>query len=862
MDSSEYELVRNMTLLFFFEKLMDKGGPRTLHDLSCQFGAKGFTKEMRQIAGGSQSGLKKFLAQYPALFSIDGDHVYVNSFTSVNNENDYKGGIKYVSGKRDYAQEAVQYFCNKLMQYGVGTEVPIKSLLGHRSQASPEVRHISGQHAREFRDFLCRYPEAFVVKDDCVILKEYEDKEPQPFCELEQIKVDPEVTSSLLSFFTQCIEVKGPMLVDQLFHNVASRFPNEEWSCIFKTPQDLSTFLKMHSDAFHVQSNLVTLVSPRSSSLCADSSVNVNQISEDVSQRHNKIGSGIVNSQSSQISTTIPLTTPVNNNQCSNSSQTGLQSNVNIQNQSLKQRVNSVVMKTLADNTEKDRSYAATTLSGEGVAAGGENRKIKVLQSTRVIASVKESLQIVDKILCRAKSGKKVAISFDCEGVNLGVKGQLTLFQIGTCSGQAYIFDLVTCPKLVKAGGLQCLLESEDVTKVIHDCRNDSVNLYNQYGITLRNIFDTQAAHAILQLQELGKPVHKVKNVSLNALCELYDAPINPMKDQLKNVYRRDQRYWARRPLSRDMMIYAAADVLSLVPQVYEAMVNLIRPEYESLLHELFEEQIFMHIRPNDVKQRKKQRKVEIEVADLRQKLANVQSKSIVLSNREIRLLRYLDLTEEEKEKLKGSHKVARKLEKLENAGQDRDAKSDDDEDDDDDDEGCNGEEYPSLDSFNSGKTSPSENSLSGGVISPRTPTSEPPSLTESMQLMDEILSDGNMDRFEKLDRLESILSAATCAVISSANNSHQVNAGSSVSNISKDAGNSCCRCNCHNKNPSVGNSNISNTKTYDISNVMSLDVACQTLSTGDIVITRIFFTEEEKEREKTLTSSPKREFS
>jgi exonuclease 3'-5' domain-containing protein 1 len=36
-------------------------------------------------------------------------------------------------------------------------------------------------------------------------------------------------------------------------------------------------------------------------------------------------------------------------------------------------------------------------------------------------------------------------------------------------------------------------------------------------------------------------------------------------------------------------------------------------------------------------------------------------------------------------------------------------------------------------------------------------------------------------------------------------------------------------------------------------------DVACQTLSTGDIVITRIFFIEEEKEREKTLTSSPKR---
>ena len=44
---------------------------------------------------------------------------------------------------------------------------------------------------------------------------------------------------------------------------------------------------------------------------------------------------------------------------------------------------------------------------------------------------------------------------------------------------------------------------------------------------------NVQAAHAVLQLQDTGKPVYKVKNVSLNALCELYNAPINPMKEQV-----------------------------------------------------------------------------------------------------------------------------------------------------------------------------------------------------------------------------------------------------------------------------------------------------------------------------------------
>jgi len=797
MDSSEYELVRNMTLLFFFERLMDKGGPRTLHDLSCQFGAKGFTKEMRQIAGGSQSGLKKFLAQYPSLFIVEGDYVYINAFSASTEVEDQSS--RPIIGKRDYVQEAVEYFSSKLQQYGVGTEVPIKSLLGHRSQASPEVRHISGQHVREFRDFLCKYPEAFVVNEDSVILKEYEGKEPQPFKELESVTLDATNNFRLLDFFKKCIEMKGPTLVEQLFHHVTSFFPQEVWSGMFKTSQDLMTFLKMHSNMFIVQSNLVSL-----------------------------------NPQSKQVETKIPSKTQLDNNKTVGFenhnniiNQNVTQSNIKLipldseapvveksvtniatpHNQSLKQRINSLVMKTLADNTEKDRSLAASSVNNGLGANNGDNWKNKIVQSTRVIASVKESLQIIDDIMKKTNA----AISFDCEGINLGVKGQLTLFQIGLSSGQAFIFDLITCPSLVTAGGLQKLLESESVIKVIHDCRNDSVNLYNQFGITLRNVFDTQAAHAVLQLQQTGKPVYKVKNISLNALCELYEAPVNPVKEQLKNVYRRDQKYWARRPVTREMMTFAAADVLSLVPHVYNAMLKQIEPDFDGLLSELCEEQVYMHIRPAEVKQRKKQRKVESEVSDLRNKLSSSSQtgRNIVLSNREIRLLRYLELSEEEKEKLKGSYKVARKLEKLE--GRLRDGEGDD----------C---EYPSLDSCNSGKSTPSDNSLSGEALSP---TSEPRSLTESMQQMDDILSDTNMDRLDKMDRLEALLTAAMSGLGGGGNGGTE-------------GGNIHCNCRCHEKMVTTG------------------ELSSQTLSTGDIVITKIFFNEEDKGKERTITCSPK----
>lgn len=47
-----------------------------------------------------------------------------------------------------------------------------------------------------------------------------------------------------------------------------------------------------------------------------------------------------------------------------------------------------------------------------------------------------------------------------------------------------------------------------------------------------------------------------------------------------------------------------------------------------------------MLVHPSEVKMRKKQRKVSNEVADLKQKLS-LSMKNVVLSNREIRLLRY-----------------------------------------------------------------------------------------------------------------------------------------------------------------------------------------------------------------------------
>jgi exonuclease 3'-5' domain-containing protein 1 len=185
---------------------------------------------------------------------------------------------------------------------------------------------------------------------------------------------------------------------------------------MFKTPQDLSTFLKMHSDVFHVQSNLVTLISaaPQTSPLISAAP-----------------GTSPTKSRSkanNQTSTNPQLCSPSHQNNSSNNNNViSLSSNVislsnvnnnaehqsvclpppatSLQNQTLKQRINSLVMKTIAHNTERDRSYAAASLANSistaGGATGSDAWKAKVLQNTKVIISVLDSLKVSEALFSK-----------------------------------------------------------------------------------------------------------------------------------------------------------------------------------------------------------------------------------------------------------------------------------------------------------------------------------------------------------------------------------------------------------------------------------------------------------------------------
>ena len=69
---------------------------------------------------------------------------------------------------------------------------------------------------------------------------------------------------------------------------------------------------------------------------------------------------------------------------------------------------------------------------------------------------------------------------------------------------------------------------------------------------------------------------------------------------------------------------------------------RLLQASSLPLFDTLCEEQLKMHVDPDVVKEQKTRRKIDLEVKDIREKLSKATNgKNVVLSNREIRLLRF-----------------------------------------------------------------------------------------------------------------------------------------------------------------------------------------------------------------------------
>lgn len=479
-----------MALLFFMDHLMQKNGRRTIHDLSCQFGARGFSEEMRNAVGTTQEGLTEFLQQHPSLFTLEGDQVILNGFGDITAKNNPL--LQSASRNRDFEKEAVDFFVMKLTKFG--PELQIKSLLGHRSQAAPEVRLVSGRHLKEFCEFLQSQTEHFVVEGDRVRLKNM----PEP--DENAIELDDEgkplagvkAKQAAVEYLKSVLEQNEdqPIPLDVFYQRFCQRFSHSIRQDVATNPKELLQFLKLNRGLFFIRSNKVTLVK--------------NRLAEDGSENGSEEGD--------------------------------LESNNN------------------------------------SVFPLDQNALARI----HFVKSLKPAQELVGKLCQDIQNQERKVVGLDFKTVTVGVDGELFLsLCVVATQLQIGVFDLASSDVIIMESGLKDILESNTVTKVIHDARRVGSLLAHKYAVHMVNIFDTQVAHSILQHDKFGKPLHDLRSISFINLQRVYYPQSILMSDVTPRKLSQSPN-WGIRPMNDELLLSCVEEAHCLLSALHQSLSNLI----------------------------------------------------------------------------------------------------------------------------------------------------------------------------------------------------------------------------------------------------------------------------------------------
>ena len=225
----------------------------------------------------------------------------------------------------------------------------------------------------------------------------------------------------------------------------------------------------------------------------------------------------------------------------------------------------------------------------------------KVRGRIKVVTCENECKSITEELL------KSKAISVDLEAIQKSPG----LVQVGDASSSnIFLFRTGINAKLFTNGGLKNLLESPNVTKVFHAAVMDCMSL-QKAGIYVDPLFDTSVAHAVIQFQNHGLPYTSA--IGLNNLCEFYAVPTNPLKDSHKGYFwaHMEKKFYKKDTLPDDLILYSAYDVVPIL-DLYDILRNLIRPDFESLFHEMIHDMLIRPIDENLANTRRKERRAEL----------------------------------------------------------------------------------------------------------------------------------------------------------------------------------------------------------------------------------------------------------
>lgn len=151
---------------------------------------------------------------------------------------------------------------------------------------------------------------------------------------------------------------------------------------------------------------------------------------------------------------------------------------------------------------------------------------------------------------------KIIALDTEFERYNT-YRPVLSLVQVKEDNSDAIIYDVLNKQNKIDLSYLQSLLRDKSIVKIIHSCRQDMEAIYCQFGITMKNIFDTQIAYKIL---------HKENEIGYASLVKHY-CNIEIMKEK-----RLQKSHWLKRPLTQEQIFYAKQDV-EYLHNIYDKMI-------------------------------------------------------------------------------------------------------------------------------------------------------------------------------------------------------------------------------------------------------------------------------------------------
>ena len=152
------------------------------------------------------------------------------------------------------------------------------------------------------------------------------------------------------------------------------------------------------------------------------------------------------------------------------------------------------------------------------------------------------------------------SIAVDLEGDNLGRCGKISLVQIA-CDANTYILDAVTLGGALE-NEMRDLFTDRDIKKLMFDCRADCDAMYHLWGVrTFNNIGDLQLLEVMTRDEPAGGDTF-TKVLSLKAcMKKLLGVDTGTQDVVSKKMASEGSAFWMKRPLSEELLAYAAEDV-------------------------------------------------------------------------------------------------------------------------------------------------------------------------------------------------------------------------------------------------------------------------------------------------------------